>query len=71
MIYVIPYTSIIEQTATVFREALGTSEDVLEHHASFDWEPARQGTEQARRRGADGSGETAQGVPRTGTRRSW
>jgi CRISPR-associated endonuclease/helicase Cas3 len=40
VIYVIPYTSIIEQTARVFREALDTNDDVLEHHASFDWEAA-------------------------------
>ncbi len=40
VIYVIPYTSIIEQTATVFREALDTRDDVLEHHASFDWDGA-------------------------------
>jgi CRISPR-associated endonuclease/helicase Cas3 len=40
VIYVIPYTSIIEQTARVFRDALGTYDDVLEHHASFDWEHA-------------------------------
>ena len=38
VIYVIPFTSIIEQTAQVFREALGTDQDILEHHASFDWE---------------------------------
>lgn len=38
VIYVIPFTSIIEQTAQVFREALETDEDILEHHASFDWE---------------------------------
>ena len=43
VIYVIPYTSIIEQTAEVFREALETRDDVLEHHASFDWEAARKG----------------------------
>lgn len=47
VIYVIPYTSIIEQTAAVFQDALGTKEDVLEHHASFDWEPKRQSTEEA------------------------
>lgn len=41
VIYVIPYTSIIEQTAQVFCQALGSSDDILEHHASFDWEKAR------------------------------
>jgi CRISPR-associated endonuclease/helicase Cas3 len=46
VVYVIPFTSIIEQTAQVFREALdppGTpisDSCVLEHHASFDWEAA-------------------------------
>lgn len=40
VIYVIPYTSIIEQTADVFRAALDTKDDILEHHASFDWERA-------------------------------
>lgn len=40
VIYVIPYTSIIEQTADVFRKALGAGDDILEHHGSFDWERA-------------------------------
>lgn len=40
VIYVIPYTSIIEQTAEVFREALDAPDAVLEHHTSFDWEKA-------------------------------
>ncbi len=39
VIYVVSFTSIIEQTADVFRQALGP-EGVLEHHASFDWEDA-------------------------------
>ena len=38
IVYVIPYTSIIEQTAESFRTALGTPDCILEHHASFDWE---------------------------------
>jgi len=38
VIYVIPFTSIVEQTADVFRKALGDSDAVLEHHASFDWD---------------------------------
>lgn len=42
VIYVIPFTSIIEQTADVFRAALNTDEDVLEHHATFDWEAPRK-----------------------------
>lgn len=54
VIYVIPYTSIIEQTASVFREALGSADDVLEHHASFDWEPAGQSTESADDEGPQG-----------------
>lgn len=43
IIYVIPYTSIVEQTADVFQRALGSDGDILEHHASFDWEKARAG----------------------------
>ncbi|MBL7213302.1 MAG: CRISPR-associated helicase Cas3' [Desulfobacteraceae bacterium] len=35
IIYVIPYTSIIEQNAAVFREILG-NDAVLEHHSNFE-----------------------------------
>lgn len=36
IIYVIPYTSIIEQNADVFRKAVG-NENVLEHHSNYDY----------------------------------
>lgn len=40
VIYVIPFTSVVEQTADVFREALKDDKDeiVLEHHSAFDAE---------------------------------
>jgi len=40
IIYVIPFTSIIEQNANEFRKALGAlgQENILEHHSNFDWE---------------------------------
>ncbi|MBE2271548.1 MAG: CRISPR-associated helicase Cas3', partial [Anaerolinea sp.] len=37
VIYVIPFTTIIEQNAQVFKGFL-SDENVLEHHSNFDWE---------------------------------
>jgi CRISPR-associated endonuclease/helicase Cas3 len=36
VIYVVPFTTIIEQNAGEFKKILG-KENVLEHHANFDW----------------------------------
>ena len=44
VVYAIPFTSIIEQTVAVFREAMGDREEhVLEHHSNLEPDdPARQ-----------------------------
>ncbi|WP_093387227.1 CRISPR-associated helicase/endonuclease Cas3 [Rugamonas rubra] len=42
VIYVIPFTSIVEQTAAVFRHALGDlGDNVLEHHGAFEDDPSQ------------------------------
>lgn len=49
MVFVVPYTSVVEQTAEVFREVPGDPDGklVLEHHSAFDWEDRRGDDEQA------------------------
>lgn len=70
IIYVIPFTSIIEQTAQVFREEVGLGDAVLEHHSSFDWDDRKPNS------GNDIEEEGAAGLPnyaamrRTGILRS-
>lgn len=41
IIYVIPYTSIIEQTADVFRNILG-NDNVIEHHMNVDYDDEQE-----------------------------
>jgi len=43
IIYVIPFTTIIEQNAGVFKDILG-EENILEHHSNFDWEQKKRET---------------------------
>jgi CRISPR-associated endonuclease/helicase Cas3 len=52
--YVIPFTSIIEQTAAVFRDDVGLGDAVLEHHASFDWDQRRPPSDDEDDEGAGG-----------------
>lgn len=40
IIYVIPYTSIIEQTADLFGDIFGKYADILEHHSNYSFDDA-------------------------------
>ncbi|MDA5194522.1 CRISPR-associated endonuclease Cas3'' [Govanella unica] len=54
IVYVIPFTSIIEQTAEVFRDALKTPDDILEHHSNFDWDRKEVASNDVEHEGAAG-----------------
>lgn len=47
IIYVIPYTSIIEQNADVFRGIFG-KDAVIEHHSNIDWDKLKKETDSDR-----------------------
>ncbi|TWA67351.1 CRISPR-associated Cas3 family helicase [Azospirillum brasilense] len=59
VIYVIPFTSIVEQTADVFRTALGDRDAVLEHHSGFDFGP---GPDKGKRASDDSEEEGRDGI---------
>ena len=46
IIYVAPFTAILEQTADVFRQALEDHDAVLEHHSAFDMDERHRGEEE-------------------------
>lgn len=48
IIYVIPYNSIIEQTADVFEELFGENLEVLRHQSTFSYEEEENGSEDYR-----------------------
>ena len=52
VIYVIPFTSIVEQTADVFRAALGevNADAILEHHSGFEVDGAEPGAKEEEER---------------------
>ncbi len=50
IIYVIPYTSIIEQTANVFQDLFGEVLPILQHHSNFDFDDMKTDDEMSAER---------------------
>ncbi len=50
VIYVIPYTSIIEQTAKVFQDLFGDVLPILQHHSNFDFDDMKTDDEMSAER---------------------
>ncbi len=50
IIYVIPYTSIIEQTANVFQDLFGDVLPILQHHSNFDFDDRKTDDEMSAER---------------------
>lgn len=50
IIYVIPYTSIIEQTANVFQDLFGEVLPILQHHSNFDFDDVKTDDEMSAER---------------------
>ncbi len=50
IIYVIPYTSIIEQTAKVFQDLFGEVLPILQHHSNFDFDETKTDDEMSAER---------------------
>ena len=70
VVFVIPYSSITEQTAAIYRTALAADgcerndEDILEHHATFDWERAASDADGRGSDADDGGGRGSDPVDR-------
>ncbi len=50
IIYVIPYTSIIEQTANIFQDLFGDVLPILQHHSNFDFDDMKTDDEMSAER---------------------
>lgn len=53
IIYVIPYTSIIEQTAEIFENLFGNCVDIVQHHSNYCFDTDNDSTEEKLRRSTE------------------